>query len=214
MKPYDLNAPHFQNLEAPQHLDQGAMESCFSADRASRGIFLHPNITRKMEAIMSSRSVKLALAVCVFAAMSCFAQQSHWATAGDPTAKYITDSERQWAESGCTHNGIEPKILADDFQGTSAEDGSRYDKAHEVAQGADTKHSESDCRLLDAKVRFFATGGGTADDLAMVYGSETATRKGKDGKLAPHCQTWTDTWLKRNGKWQIIAAQDALFPCK
>jgi len=29
-----------------------------------------------------------------------------------------------------------------------------------------------------------------------------------------HCLTWTDTWLKRDGKWQIIGVQDAQFPCK
>ena len=29
-----------------------------------------------------------------------------------------------------------------------------------------------------------------------------------------HCLTWSDTWLKRDGRWQIIGAQDAQFPCK
>lgn len=48
----------------------------------------------------------------------------------------------------------------------------------------------------------------------MVYGSETATQKDKAGKPVPHCLTWTDTWMKRDGKWQIIGVQDAQFPCK
>jgi len=61
---------------------------------------------------------------------------------------------------------------------------------------------------LDAKVRFFGS------NLAMVYGSETATRNNKVGKPEPRCLTWTDTWLKRRGNWQVIAAQDAYFPCK
>ena len=42
-------------------------------------------------------------------------------------------------------------------------------------------------------------------NLAMVYGSETATRNNKVGKPEPRCLTWTDTWLKRDGHWQIIA---------
>jgi len=50
--------------------------------------------------------------------------------------------------------------------------------------------------------------------VAMVYGSETATQKDKSGKPVAHCLTWTDTWLKRDGKWQIIGAQDAQFQCK
>lgn len=154
-------------------------------------------------------TVLFCLLGCTVAA---FTQRSKWATADDPTAKYIIDSERKWAEAACTHNGVEAKILADDFQGTAPEDGSRYTKADVVRDSADTSPSETDCRLLDAKVRFFSVGGG--HDLAIVYGSETATSKTKDGKPTPHCLTWTDTWMKRKGKWQIIAAQDAFFPCK
>jgi Domain of unknown function (DUF4440) len=135
------------------------------------------------------------------------AQDSKWAAPDDPVAKYIIESERKWAESACTQNGIEAEILADDFQGTSPRDGSRYDKAHAMAS-YDPKNVATDCRLLDAKVRFF---GG---NIAMVYGSETATRKNTDGKPEPRCLTWTDTWLQRNGKWQVIGAQDAYFPCK
>jgi hypothetical protein len=156
---------------------------------------------------MSKRLVKvmLCLSACTLAA---FGQQSRWATADDPNAKYIVDLERKWAEAACTQNRIEAKILADDFQGTSPRDGSRYTKAHELAFHDDPKNVATDCRLLDAKVRFFGS------NLAMVYGSETATRNSKDGKPEPRCLTWTDTWLKRKGTWQVIAAQDAYFRCK
>jgi len=134
------------------------------------------------------------------------AQQSRWATADDPTAKFMIASERQWAETACDHNPIARTILAEDFQGTSTE-GQRYTKAQEIADTADTSKPARDCRLLDAKVRFFG------DTLAIIYGSETSTRKAKDGSEKPKCQIWTDTWLKRNGKWQIIAAQDAEIAC-
>ena len=67
---------------------------------------------------------------------------------------------------------------------------------------------ERDCRLDDAKVRFFG------DSLAIIYGSERALRTDKDGKEAMRCLVWTDTWLKREGKWEIIAAQDTAVPCK
>jgi len=30
-------------------------------------------------------------------------------------------------------------------------------------------------------------------------------KKGKRGKFI-----WTDTWLKRNGNWQIVAAEDLM----
>ena len=160
---------------------------------------------------MSNRFAKLVLCVYAFT-VTALAQQSHWATIDDPTTKYIIDSERQWAESGCNINNVEAKILADDFQGTSPRDGSRYTKADILARNADKSQAETDCRLLDARVRFFSSGDG--DNVAMVYGSETATQKDKGGKPVARCLTWTDTWLKRDGKWQIIGVQDAQFPCK
>ena len=134
-------------------------------------------------------------------------QQGRWAAADDPTAKFIIDAERQWAETACTHNKIAETILAADFQGTSPE-GKRYTKSEEVADTADLSKTARDCRLIDAQVRFFG------DDLALVYGSESSARNVKDGAERSRCLIWTDTWLKRNGNWQIIAAQDTLFDCK
>lgn len=160
---------------------------------------------------MSNRFAKLVLCLCAFT-VTALAQQSHWATTDDPTAKYIIDSERQWAESGCNINQIEAKILADDFQGTSPRDGSRYSKSDILALNPDKNQAETDCQLLDVRVRFFSSGDG--DNVAMVYSSETATRKDKGRKPVARCLTWTDTWLKRDGRRQIIAAQDAQFPCK
>jgi hypothetical protein len=49
--------------------------------------------------------------------------------------------------------------------------------------------------------------------LAVAYGNESSIRKGKDGKEFLRCLVWTDTWLKRDGKWQIIAAQDVVVKC-
>lgn len=94
---------------------------------------------------MSNRLAKLVRCLSAFTVTG-LAQQSHWATADDPTAKYIIDSEGQWAESGCNFNNIEAKILADDFQGTSPRDGSRYTKAHIMARNADQCQAETDCR--------------------------------------------------------------------
>ena len=155
-------------------------------------------------------TVKPILAMAVFALASVTAahgQQGKWATPDDPTAKFMIDAERQWAEGSCTHNKIADEILADDFQGTSPE-GERYAKPAEVADTANVSKTAHDCRLLDAKVRFFG------DGLAMVYGRESSIRKAKDGTERSRCLIWTDTWLKRNGKWQIIAAQDTQYDCK
>lgn len=149
-------------------------------------------------AIMAAIALPLAL-------NSLHAQQSHWAAADDKTAQYIVDMERKWAEGVCTDNGVVAGLLAEDFQGTST-NGERFTKADELRdeKAARTAH---DCGLDQTKVRFFG------DSLAMVYGSEHATGKDKSHPDAKVCQVWTDTWLKRDGKWQIIASQDNRINC-
>jgi Domain of unknown function (DUF4440) len=150
----------------------------------------------------------MALMMFAMTAMArAYGQEAQWAAADNPTAKFMIDAERQWAEAACTHNKIAQKILADDFQGTSPE-AQRYTKSEEVSDMADTSKTSRDCRLIDAKVRFFG------DSLALVYGSESSVRRAKDGTEQARCLIWTDTWLKRNSNWQIIAAQDTRFDCK
>ncbi len=149
-------------------------------------------------------TVAVAVLVLTFC-VSARAQQSHWASADDPVAKYMIDMERQWAEEGCTKKNVAEKFLAEDFHGT-APDGSLYDRAEALKH--DASLVERECRLDDAKVRIFG------DNLAIVYGRERALRTPPGSKEALRCLAWTDTWLKRNGKWQIIAVQDAVTACK
>ena len=130
--------------------------------------------------------------------------QSHWGATSDKTVQSIVDLERKWAEGVCVNNGVVAGLLADDFQGTSTS-GARFTKADELREGAHTAH---DCGLDEARVHFF---GG---NLAVVYGSEHAVGKDKSQPAAKVCQIWTDTWLKRSGKWQIIASQDNRVPCR
>ena len=145
--------------------------------------------------------------ICAVVLMSAaHAQQSHWAAPDDKTANFIIDMERKWAEGVCANNGVIAELLADDFQGTST-GGARYSKADEL-RDEKGPHWAHNCALDDARVRFF---GG---DVAIVYGSEHAIGKDKAHPEAKVCQVWTDTWLKRNGKWQIAAAQDNRVECK
>ena len=155
---------------------------------------------------MRKRYLRLLASAAVFSVPPIHAQQSHWASADDKTAKYIIEMERKWAEGVCVDNGVVAGLLADDFQGTSPS-GTRFNKADELRdeKGPRTAH---DCGLDGAKVHFFG------DSLALVYGSEHATGKDKSQPSAKICQVWTDTWLKRDGKWQIVASQDNRLPCK
>jgi hypothetical protein len=128
------------------------------------------------------------------------AQTSHWASADDKTAAWMITQERRWAESACDGNTVVQTLLADDFQGTSPT-GKRYSKPTEAE-----KPSARDCKLGEVKIRFFG------DNLAIAYGSESRVKAGKDGKDAVETLIWTDTWLKRGGRWQIIAAEDLIAP--
>ena len=134
------------------------------------------------------------------------AQQSHWATPDDKTAKFIIEMERKWAEGVCANNGVIAELLADDFQGTGT-NGNRYTKADELRDERGP-HWARGCELDDAKVHFLG------ENVAIVYGSEHAIGKDKAHPDAKVCQVWTDTWLKRDGKWQIAAAQDNKVDCK
>jgi hypothetical protein len=45
---------------------------------------------------------------------------------------------------------------------------------------------------------------------AVAQGSETwEKRNGERGRFV-----WTDTWIRRNGTWQILAAEDLIAPEK
>ncbi|MGB7643482.1 MAG: nuclear transport factor 2 family protein [Terriglobales bacterium] len=147
------------------------------------------------------------LITCVaLATTAAHAQPSHWAAPDDKTASFMIDMERKWAEGVCVNNGVVSDLLADDFQGTNTH-GGRYTKEDELRDEKGPR-SAHDCALDDAKVRIFG------EDVAIIYGSEHAIGKDKTHPDAKVCQIWTDTWLKRNGKWQIAAAQDNKIDCK
>lgn len=147
------------------------------------------------------------LAMAIFMGISAWAQQAQWAPASDATAKFMLDAERRWEEAACDHNTIAETILADDFWGT-LQDGTQYGKAEEVKATQDRSTSARECRISDTKVRLF---GGS---LAVVYGNGSSVRAGKDGRDQRQCLSFTDTWLKRNGKWQIIASHDTDLVCR
>jgi hypothetical protein len=132
------------------------------------------------------------------------AQESRWGSADEETVKFMLAAEAKWANSACSPQPDLKDIIADDFQGTSTK-GLRYGK--EDAITSDPKSVSRDCQLGEVKVRFFG------DSIAIAYGAENRMAKEDDGKETKRCQVWTDTWLKRGGKWQIVAAQDTIVPC-
>jgi hypothetical protein len=90
------------------------------------------------------------------------------------------------------------RIVADDYLGTEP-DGRRITKADVLAEVKAGDALESN-RLNedDVKIRFYG-------NVAVVNGSESWKRKpdGKTGRFI-----WTDVFVNRNGKWQVVASQD------
>ena len=112
------------------------------------------------------------------------------------TENYIKASEAAWAQSSVRGDPVLVKrILADDFVGL--DDGALFDKTSAVADASKGASEYVSNHLDYAHVRFFG-------ETAVVQGSETWTRKG--GVHGRH--VWMDTWVHRNGQWQVVAADD------
>jgi ketosteroid isomerase-like protein len=119
------------------------------------------------------------------------------------TERYILESEKQWAESVASGDtSIVERILADDFVGVDPK-GNLYNKQQMIADTRNAPKYFVSNRLNDVKVRFYG-------DTAIAQGSETwEKRSGERGRFV-----WTDTWIRRNGSWQIVAAEDLIAPEK
>jgi ketosteroid isomerase-like protein len=119
------------------------------------------------------------------------------------TDRYIIESERQWAESVASGDtATVERILADDFVGVDPK-GPLYDKAKMISDTREAPKYFVSNHANDIKVRFYG-------NTAVAQGSETWERRsGERGRFV-----WTDTWVKRNGKWQIVAAEDLIAPEK
>ena len=114
---------------------------------------------------------------------------------------YIRDSERQWAESVASGDAsVVERILADDFIGVDPR-GQLYDKAKMISDTRGGAKSFASNHLNEVKIRFYG-------DTAVAQGSESWERRtGERGRFVR-----TDTWLRRDGRWEIVAAEDLTVP--
>ena len=132
-------------------------------------------------------------------------QKGRWCSPDEPTVKAMVAMAKMWADGNCSPQAGLKEVFAEEFQGTGT-DGRHYGKA----EAMETNMSAPDryCQIGEVKIQFFG------DSVAVAYGNESSLRKDKDGKEWKRCLAWTDTWLKRSGKWQIVAAQDNVVACR
>ncbi|MDB5701443.1 MAG: hypothetical protein JWL66_1642 [Sphingomonadales bacterium] len=118
--------------------------------------------------------------------------------------RYIIDSEHQWAESVATNDAsVVERILATDFVWVL--DGEVLNKAQAVRFAKEGPGEFVSNHPDYVHVRFFGA------DTAVAQGSETWTKRNpsRKGRFV-----WTDTWIRRNGHWQIVAAEDDVVPIR
>jgi ketosteroid isomerase-like protein len=154
-----------------------------------------------LEEIMKYKSL---LAVAGLLALTLFTGRAQ-DTEQAKVERYIKEGESQWAEADSKGDtAAVERVLADDFVGV-APDGTFYDKAEEIKNTREDNGNTLFNHANEIKVRFFG-------DTAVAQGSETWERRTGEPKKGSYI--WTDTWVKRNGKWQIVAAEDLLAPEK
>lgn len=93
-------------------------------------------------------------------------------------------------------SSVTNRIVADDFIGINSK-GEKYDKKmvqHKTLLESNWYNAE----VYNVEVVFYG-------NTAVARGKETWTRLSDSTSTY---SVWTDTWIYRNGKWQLVAAQD------
>ena len=148
----------------------------------------------------------LALALSIASTPSIPAIAADMTAEQSATSRWMIEQATAWADQACGGKWVISDLLADDFQGTSPK-GSRYGKPTGAPPHDPNTRWSTDCRMDGVEVKFFSA------DVAVVYGAESKTVALADSKQERRCLVWTDTWMRRNGKWQIIAVQDNRVEC-
>jgi hypothetical protein len=124
----------------------------------------------------------------------------------DPESEaYMRKAEADWADLAVhPRPGVIERILADDYVGVNSDNVVR-DKAKMIALAAEKPSGTYVSSTLDyVNYRHFG-------DTVLAQGGESLQRR--DGKPGLSL-IWTDVWLWRGGKWQVVASQDSVLPKK
>lgn len=159
-----------------------------------------------MKMITAAAAAALALAGCS-AKHGSAAQNSETANPQRPSdaesEAYMRKAETQWTVAPLKdRRALLERILADDYVGIGTH-GALYDKRAQIA--ADTSMPDdpgSSARLDYLHYRHFG-------DTVLAQGHETSASSGKTRNVV-----FTDVWMFRNGKWQIVAGQDTVVTPK
>lgn len=117
----------------------------------------------------------------------------------------LKELENKWTAATPGHDtSVAQMVLADDYEGVTSKGKvvSKRGVLAEIKNDKDTYKSASNGRM---DVRVFGNS-------AIVMGTSKESGKDKAGKEFNRAYRWTDTWVLRNGRWQIVASHTTLMP--
>jgi ketosteroid isomerase-like protein len=114
--------------------------------------------------------------------------------------------ENEWGDALIKHDPAPiDKMLADDFIGTTSE-GTIYTKA-QLLEGV--KSSKEDIiSMVDDEVKVHVYGD------AAVMSARNTIKMRVEGKETIFLDRYTDTWVKRDGRWKCVAGHNSTIPQK
>jgi len=112
--------------------------------------------------------------------------------------------ENDWCAADAKQDAaVLGSILADDFSGVGSRGGTDT-KASALASYKDQSRKTTSCALSNIKVRIYG-------DAAVVTGMSTVSGTRKGVAFKDRQNLWTDTFIRRNGRWQCVASQSTLI---
>jgi ketosteroid isomerase-like protein len=152
---------------------------------------------------MKSTGLLVMVAALAWPNVNVGAQQSKAASAPSADERAVLDLEEAWAKAVVKRDAATfRRLLAPGFSYT--EDDRMQTGAEltrDIVSGTDT--------VTEARNEKLAT---QSYGNTMIVTGWLIMRGRSGGKPFDRRYRFTDTWLKRDGKWQIIAAQDYLVP--
>ena len=152
---------------------------------------------------MKSPGLFVVLTALAWPSINVVAQQPKAASAPTADERAVLDLEEAWAKAVVKRDATTFKrLLASGF--TYTEDDRMQNGAEltrDIVSGTDT--------VTEARNEKLAT---QSYGNTMIVTGWLVMRGRSGGKPFDRRYRFTDTWLKRDGQWQIIAAQDYLVP--
>jgi ketosteroid isomerase-like protein len=108
--------------------------------------------------------------------------------------------EQRWEGSFAAHDiSVTEQLVADDFVGVSSS-GKVGNKSTMISEASKDKNVYTSAVSEDMIVHTFGP------NVAVVTGVARESGKTPAGKAFSHAYRFTDTWVERNGEWQVVAA--------